>query len=82
MLFVEAGLEKDMVVVRFRDTGPGVANPEYLFKPFQPDAHSTGLGLYVSRAVLRSHGGDLRYEPCSEGSCFVVQLWPAGERTS
>ena len=70
-----------MVVVRFRDTGPGVTNPEYLFKPFHPDAHSTGLGLYVSRAVLRSHGGDLRYEPCPDGSCFVVQLWPAGERT-
>jgi len=80
ILFVEAGLESDMVVVRFRDTGPGVANPEYLFKPFQPGASSTGLGLYVSRAVLRSQGGDLRYEPRSDGSCFVVQLWPAEER--
>jgi two-component system sensor kinase FixL len=77
---VEAGLENDMVVVRFRDTGPGVANPDELFKPFQPGAYATGLGLYISRAVLRSHGGDLRCEPKSDGSCFVVVLWPAEDR--
>jgi len=79
ILSVEAGLENDMVLVRFCDTGPGVANPDSLFKPFQPGASSTGLGLYISRAVLRSYGGDLRYEPISHGSCFVVQLWPTYE---
>src|SRR5579871_4010286 len=78
-LSVEAGVENGMVLVRFRDTGPGVANPEALFKPFQPGASSSGLGLYISRAVLRSYGGDLRYEPTSKGSCFVVQLWATGE---
>ena len=79
VLTVEAAIESDLVVVRFRDTGPGVTHPEDLFKPFQPGAHSTGLGLYISRAVLRSYGGDLRYEPSAHGSCFVVQLWPAEE---
>jgi len=77
VLTVEAGVENDWVQVRFRDTGCGVSNPDELFTPFQPGARSTGLGLYISRAVLRSHGGDLRYEPCPKGSCFVVQLWPA-----
>jgi two-component system sensor kinase FixL len=74
---VEAGLERDLVVVRFRDTGPGIANPEQLFQPFQPGAQSDGLGLYISRAILRSDGGDLRYEPCPAGACFAVELWPA-----
>ena len=69
--------ESDLVVVRFRDTGPGVAHPEELFRPFQPGAHSMGLGLYISRAILRSHGGGLRYEPQATGSCFAVELWPA-----
>ena len=73
---VEARLEDEMVVIRFRDTGPGVRNPESLFKPFQPGASATGLGLYISRAVLKSYGGDLIYEPSRHGSCFVVQLWP------
>lgn len=73
---ISAAVESDLVVVRFRDTGPGVAHPEELFRPFQPGAHSFGIGLYVSRAIVRSHGGGLRYEPQPLGSCFAVELWP------
>jgi PAS domain S-box-containing protein len=73
---ISAGVEGDLVAVRLYDTGPGVAHPEELFKPFQGGAHSSGLGLYISRAILRSHGGNLRYEPQPDGSCFVVELWP------
>lgn len=61
-------------IVRFRDSGPGIASPENLFEPFQPGADGAGLGLYVSRAVIRGFGGDLRYEPQSGGSCFAVEL--------
>ena len=78
-LRVEAHREGDAVRVSFRDTGHGVANPESLFQPFQPGAHSAGLGLYISRAILRASGGDLRYEPRQPGSCFVVELWPSEE---
>jgi two-component system sensor kinase FixL len=74
---VDAGLEREMVMVRFRDTGAGIANPDQLFQPFQPGAQSDGLGLYISRAILRSDGGDLRYEPGPGRACFVVELWPA-----
>ncbi|HTS65986.1 MAG TPA: ATP-binding protein [Candidatus Acidoferrales bacterium] len=69
-------VESDLVQVRFCDSGPGVAHPEELFRPFQSGAHSVGLGLYISRAILRSHGGGLRYEPQASGSCFTVELWP------
>jgi two-component system, LuxR family, sensor kinase FixL len=75
-LRISAELESDLVVVRFRDSGPGVAHPDELFRPFQPGAHSFGLGLYISRAILRSHGGGLRYEPPPPGCCFAVELWP------
>ena len=68
-------VESDLVVVRFRDSGPGVAHPEELFRPFQPGAHSIGLGLYISRAILRAHGGGLRYEP--EGRAVALQ-WSFG----
>ena len=61
-------------LVRFADSGPGIAAPAQLFQPFQPGAGGTGLGLYISRALLRSYGGDLRYEPSTVGSCFVVEL--------
>jgi C4-dicarboxylate-specific signal transduction histidine kinase len=76
ILWVEASMDNDMVLVRFRDTGPGIAHPEALFKPLQPGAASTGLGLYISRAILKSHGGDLYHEPGPGGACFAVRLWP------
>jgi PAS domain S-box-containing protein len=75
-LRISAAPENDLIAVRFLDSGPGVARPEELFRPFQQGAHSTGLGLYISRAILRSYGGGLRYEPRENGSCFVVELWP------
>ena len=73
---ISTGVENDLVVVRFQDSGPGVAQPEELFRPFQVGAQSYGLGLYISRAILRSQGGNLRHEPSAKGACFVVELWP------
>jgi two-component system sensor kinase FixL len=73
---IAAGFENGRVVVRFRDNGPGVANPEALFQPFQRGAESTGLGLYLSRAFLRSFKGDLRHEPQPRGCSFVLDLTP------
>lgn len=75
-LRIHAKVENDLAVVRFYDTGPGVAHPEELFRPFQPSASHTGLGLYITRAILRSYGGGLRYEPQEQGSCFTAELWP------
>ena len=60
--------------VRFQDSGPGVAAPEHLFEPFRQGAAGSGLGLYVSRSIVRGYGGELRFEPQSTGSCFVVEL--------
>ncbi len=60
--------------VRFVDTGPGIRKPENLFAPFQSGADGSGLGLYVARAVVRSYGGDLRFEPQASGACFCIEL--------
>jgi two-component system, LuxR family, sensor kinase FixL len=79
LLRIEVTRDPDVVLIRFRDTGPGVANPAALFRPFQPGATATGLGLYVSRAVLKSYGGDLCYEPSPAGGCFAVQLLPVAD---
>lgn len=67
--------EDNKVMVRFLDSGAGVPAPEHLFAPFQPGANGAGLGLYVSRAVVRSYGGDLRFEAREPGgTCFAVEL--------
>jgi len=62
------------VVVEVSDNGGGVIQPEYLFHPFQAGAASTGLGLYLSRAFMRSFGGDLRYKSLPGGACFLAEL--------
>lgn len=56
------------------DTGVGIASGAPLFEPFQPNASGVGLGLYVSRAVLRSYGGDLKLEETKTGCTFCVKL--------
>ena len=73
---ISTAVESDLVTVTFRDSGPGVAHPEELFRPFQAGAKNVGLGLYISRAILSAHGGGLRYVSEPTGSCFTVELWP------
>jgi C4-dicarboxylate-specific signal transduction histidine kinase len=69
----------ERIIVRVQDSGRGVANPARLFDVFQPGAE-TGLGLYLSRALMLSFGGDLRYEEASSGACFAVELKRAEAR--
>jgi C4-dicarboxylate-specific signal transduction histidine kinase len=73
-LSVAVFTEENKMIVRFVDSGTGVSRPERLFAPFQSGSNGTGLGLYVSRAVVRSYGGDLRFEPQRSGCCFAVEL--------
>jgi two-component system, LuxR family, sensor kinase FixL len=73
-LCVGASDEGSTVVIRFADTGVGIGSPENLFRPFQRGADSSGLGLYVSRAIIHSFGGELLYERRSRGCCFAVVL--------
>lgn len=73
-LTLSAALENERAVIRFRDTGPGVAAPERLFKPFQAGSEGTGMGLYISRAMVHAFAGELRWESQPSGCCFAVEL--------
>jgi PAS domain S-box-containing protein len=77
LFFVTARSEGDRVHVEFSDNAGGVAHPEHLFRPFQVGAEKTGLGLFLSRAFMRSFGGELRYLPLTGGACFIVDLTQA-----
>ena len=74
LLNVTVAWELKKVIVRFEDSGPGISDPETLFQPFQAGASGSGLGLYVSRSILRSYGGDLKFEPQPQGCTFAVEL--------
>jgi two-component system sensor kinase FixL len=78
-LTIRASVAARRVVISVIDNGPGVQAPELLFQPFQDRSRKVGLGLYLSRALMRSYSGDLRYEPASEGAVFVVELASGNE---
>lgn len=71
---VTASVEGEYALIRFHDTGPGVAHPEKMFRAFQEGADSVGLGLFVSRSLVRASGGELYHEPGSQGCTMCVRL--------
>lgn len=78
---IQAECKPDHLVLRFADSGAGVADPSKLFQPFQPGAEAVGLGLFVSRAIVRACGGELYHEPSARGCTICIRLVPyaAGE---
>ncbi len=83
---VHARASGGRVFITVTDTGPGVLHPEFLFRPFQQEARVSGLGLYLSRAMMRSFSGDLRYLPAElpteTGARFLVDLAEARPEVS
>ena len=64
----------DGLSIRCSDSGPGIPAGQRLFQPLQKGADATGLGLYLSRAFMRSFRGDLRHDPLCPGCSFVLEL--------
>jgi signal transduction histidine kinase len=81
---VDARADDGHVVVRVRDTGPGI-HPEHhaqIFEKFGRAAGSTkpgtGLGLFLARSFAEAHGGSLRVESeAGQGAVFLLRL-PVG----
>ncbi|MCS6977283.1 MAG: ATP-binding protein [Gemmatales bacterium] len=71
--------EKQWLRIVVTDNGCGIATNklEEIFKPFVSTKGSkgTGLGLAVSRKILREHGGDITAESIlNKGSRFTIRL--------
>ena len=64
----------DGVSIHFTDSGPGVPTGQKIFQSFQKDADATGLGLFLSRAFMRSFRGELRHDAVHPGCSFVLDL--------
>jgi len=73
-IYISAATVPGGVAIRFTDSGPGIAPGQKLFQPLQKGADATGLGLYLSRAFMRSFRGDLRHVPQQPGCSFVLDL--------
>lgn len=81
---VRTRLEEDMVVVRVRDTGIGIAEEyhEAIFKAFYQVKASTqglGLGLTVARSLMRLIGGDLQLSSAPDRGSSVQLYFPIAD---
>ena len=68
------------IEVEVADTGPGIPahNLPHIFEPFfttKSVTGGTGLGLTISREIVRSHHGEIRVESqCGQETRFIVSL--------
>jgi CheY-like chemotaxis protein len=79
-IVLDARVEGGRLRLRVSNDGPGIA-PDllpHIFDPFvttKPAEEGTGLGLYISRTIVREHGGEIRAESgASGGATFEVEL--------
>jgi signal transduction histidine kinase len=79
-ILVKATADGESLVVSVKDTGSGLSDAIQgsIFEPFvttKAPGKGTGLGLFVSRGIVREHGGDLTVESQpGEGATFVIRL--------
>lgn len=77
-ILVHSNTEKDDVLIRVRDTGPGI-NPKIRGRIFQPfvttgKKNGLGLGLALSRQTVLDHGGDMWADGNGPGAEFWLRL--------
>jgi PAS domain S-box-containing protein len=87
-LRISAALKDGKIALDFSDDGPGIA-PENIGKIFDPffttrrPSGGTGLGLTISQAIVKEHGGKIEVESTpGAGATFRVLLPIAVEEPS
>ena len=83
-LDIEILLSNDGCIIIIEDNGPGIPDKNYedVFKPFfslDPSRNKlkgeSGLGLSITRDIIRSHGGDIKLSKSSYGGLkSIIQL--------
>ncbi len=80
---IEIYQEGDFIISKIRDYGYGIPKKEQgkVFSKFfrgsnikKVDPIGTGLGLYLSKAIIRESGGDIWFESHGDGTTFGITL--------
>ncbi len=80
---IRAGLSGDEIEISVADNGPGIADVAFdkMFEPFfttKTVGEGTGLGLWISYAIAREHGGSITAANREHGGATFVLRLPAG----
>ncbi len=72
---------RDAIRLRFEDQGPGIPGKiaERAFEPFfTTRSQGSGLGLYIAKSVVDSHGGTIRIESGEDRGASIEVVLPRG----
>ena len=70
-------IQDDFKIIEVWDNGPGIPDElqEEIFIPFfTTKEDGTGVGLSLSRQIIRQHGGSLDFSTSKQGTCFIIQF--------
>jgi two-component system OmpR family sensor kinase len=80
-IHVDAFKEKNKVVVKIQDNGPGLPDdPSIVFERFwkapreENGNKGAGLGLSIVAAIMEAHQGSIKAENLDDGACFTLVL--------
>lgn len=80
VIAVRAAHDGDRVQLSFSDSGPGISGTElpHIFEPYwsgRGQHAGTGLGLFISKAIVEAHGGDIAVSSIEgRGATFALTL--------
>ncbi|MGH7896855.1 MAG: sensor histidine kinase [Candidatus Binatia bacterium] len=75
---IELGAEDSQVRLTVSDQGPGLSPSakSHLFEPlFTDKSDGLGMGLYVARAIVEAHGGNIDLRSTDGGTRAEIALW-------
>jgi two-component system, NtrC family, sensor kinase len=79
-LTIATHLEKDLVWISFKDTGPGI-EPDIMDKIFDPffttkkQGEGSGLGLDIVKKIIEKHNGSIEVDSkLGEGAKFIIKI--------
>lgn len=69
----------DTIGIAVVDSGKGIPSSvaRLIFEPFfttKKASEGTGIGLSISRSIAKAHQGDLRYDPQSPNTRFILEI--------
>jgi signal transduction histidine kinase len=88
-IMIKAYPEQNKVEIRIADTGGGIPNEIFpkLFGKFVTKSvrggteHGTGLGLFISKAIVQAHKGEIHAQNNSDGGATFIILLPINSET-
>jgi signal transduction histidine kinase len=77
--------ERDLVIIQFADTGPGMVEPDRVFDPFyttRPVGQGIGLGLSACYGIIQQHGGKISGSNRETGGAIFQVDLPAAPKAA